>query len=344
MADKKPVGRNVDGMLAAIAGAAGHARTAFKNESLQRSRATNILTPEMVGGETMAHALMTTLGGVVRPITTEDLRQFRRNVGALKTKVTKNAMRGGIKPKQGIQFSAKDDIERANKQIFSALLVGGSKGVLRFVTNAGPDSKHSRHHVHVELTSWSAATASPRKPKDLARWAANEPVRYDCDCERHRYWYRYIATIGGWNYGRDESGFPKIKNPRLQGVACKHVLRVMRELMGNSMIHAKIAKMLESGKSLVVKRQDAKAMIEGQNKNIKKITPAKTARMVKLSIKLTKQLSAKKPDAQRRAEERESATGAVKTAIASQIVKLKNLGIKDEEIKNMLAAMSKELA
>lgn len=344
MPDKKPAGRNVEGLLAAISGAAGQSKTAFKNEALQRSRATNILTPEMVGGETMAHALMTTLGGVIRPITTEDLRQFRRNVGALKSKVTKNAMRGGIKPKQGIQFSAKDDIERANKQIFSAVLAGGSKGVLRFVTNAGPDSKRSSHNVNVELTTWGAATASPRKPIELARWAANEPVRYDCTCERHRYWYRYIATIGGWNYGRDEAGFPKIKNPRLQGVACKHVLRVMRELMGNTMIHAKIAKMIESGKSLVVKRQDAKAMIESQKKNIKKITPAKTARMIKISVKLTKQLATKKPEVQRRAEEREGAAGAFKSAIAAQIAKLKNLGMKDDEIKQMLAAVSKELA
>lgn len=343
MPNKKPAGRNVEGLLAAISGAAGKSKAAFKNEALQRSRASNILTPEMVGGETMAHALMTTLGGVIRPITTEDLRQFRRNVGALKSKVTKNAMRGGIKPKQSIKFSAKDDIDRANKQIFSAALAGGSNGVLRFVTNAGPDSKRSSHNVNVELTSWGAATASPRKPIELARWAANEPVRYDCTCERHRYWYRYIATIGGWNYGRDEAGFPKIKNPRLQGVACKHVLRVMRELMGNTVIHGKIAKMIESGKSLVVKRQDAKAMIEGQKKNIKKITPAKTARMVKISISLTKKLASKKPDAQRRAEDRGNEKSSIKSAMATQIAKLKSLGMKDEDIKNMLAELAKEV-
>ena len=345
MAEKGEKSKKVDAMLAAIAGAAGNAKTAFRAESLQRTTAKRILTPEMVGGETMAHALMTTLGGVIRPITTDDLKQFRRNVGALKTKVTKNAMRGGIRPKQAIQFASKIDVERANREIHTAVLTGGNKGVLRFVTNSGPNSDRPNHHVHVELGSWSAATSSPRKPKELAKWAANEPLRYDCTCGRHTFWFRYIATIGSWNYGRDEPGFPKIRNPKLQGVACKHVLRVMRELMGNTAIHAKIAKMIETGKSLVVKRQDAKAMIEGQAKNLKVITPQKTARMVKLSIKLTKAgLTKHKPEVQIKALQKSDATTAAKTAISQQIAKLKALGLTDVEIKSMFAAVTKELA
>lgn len=340
----KPPPKNIAGVLNALSGAAANAKTAFKAEALHRSQAKNILTPEMVGGETMVHALMTTLGGVIRPITSEDLRKFRQTVGQLKAKVTKNAMRGGIRPKQAIQFSGKDDIERANKQIHTAVLAGGSKGVLRFVTNAGPDSKVSKHHVHVELGSWSAATASPRKPKELAKWVANEPVRYTCDCERHRYWFRYIATIGGWNLGREEGGFPKIRNPKLQGVACKHALRVMRELMGGTHIHAQIAKMIESGKSVVVKKADAEAMAKSQSRNLKTITPAKAARAASLAIKLTKAgLTTKKPEAQRKAEAKANSKEAAQKAMDQQIAKFKTMGLSAKDIKDMLAAMAATL-
>ena len=337
----KPPPKNIAGVLNALSGAAANAKNAFKAETLHRSQAKNILTPEMVGGETMVHALMTTLGGVIRPITAEDLRQFRRNVGALKTKVTKNAMRGGIRPAQAIQFSGDEDVTRANREIHTAVLAGGNKGVLRFVTNSGPDSDRPNHHVHVQLGSWSAATSSPRKPKELAKWVANEPIRYDCDCGRHTFWLRYIATIGGWNYGRDENGFPKIRNPRLKGVACKHVLRVMRELMKNTSVHAKIAKMIETGRPVVIKKQDAKAMAQGRTQAIKKVAPVKkAARAAGLAIKLTKAgLTTKKPEAQRKATTKEAA----QRAMDQQIAKFKAMGLNSNDIKEMLSAMAATL-
>lgn len=340
MATKAPA-KNIVGVLNAISGAAGNAKTAFKAEALNRTKAQTILTPEMVGGETMVHALMTTLGGVIRPITAEDLRQFRRNVGALKSKVTKNAMRGGIRPAQAIKFSGDEDVERANREIHTAVLAGGNKGVLRFVTNSGPGSDRPNHHVHVQLGSWSAATSSPRKPKELAKWVANEPISYDCDCGRHTYWLRYIATIGGWNYGRDENGFPKIRNPRLKGVACKHVLRVMRELMKNTSVHAQIAKMIEVGRPLVVTKQDAKAMAAGRTQAIKKVAPVKkAARAAGLAIKLTKAgLTTKKPEAQRKATTKEAA----QRAMDQQIAKFKTMGLNANDIKEMLSAMAATL-
>lgn len=55
-------------------------------------------------------------------------------------------------------------------------------------------------------------------------------VRFDCDCGRHRFWYRYIASVGSFAYGKAETGFPKIRNPNLKGLACKHVIFVMRML------------------------------------------------------------------------------------------------------------------
>lgn len=37
----------------------------------------------------------------------------------------------------------------------------------------------------------------------------------------------YLNTVAGTVLGRKEGGFPKIRNPNMTGVACKHILRVM---------------------------------------------------------------------------------------------------------------------
>lgn len=337
---RKPSVNNVDKVLGALSGAATGAKNAFKAEALHRASAKNILTPEHVGGDAVVHALMTTLGGQIRPITSEDLRKFRQIVGQLKAKVTKNAMRGGIRPKQAITLSAKVDIQRANEQIKTAVLAGGNKGLLRFVTNAGPDSDVHKHNVHVDLTAWSTATSSPRKPKELAKWVANEPVKFNCDCGRHTFWYRYIATIGGWNQGRDETGFPKIRNPKLHGIACKHVLRVMRELQSSTHVHSQIAKMIETGKPTIVKKSEAEAMAKSQSRNVKTITPEKSARLAQMSIKLTKSgLLTKKPAAQIKAKTQDAA----RRAMDQQIAKLKQMGLSAKEIAAMFKAMAETI-
>ncbi|MCV5390784.1 phage tail protein, partial [Escherichia coli] len=51
-------------------------------------------------------------------------------------------------------------------------------------------------------------------------------ISFDCDCGRHQYWYRYLATMGNYCIAPPkEFAFPKIRNPELSGVACKHVLK-----------------------------------------------------------------------------------------------------------------------
>jgi hypothetical protein len=105
--------------------------------------------------------------------------------------------------------------------------------VIHFVTNAAPGSRASRHHVHVDFVGLSGAAAAPAKGGKLdaaARKLATGSIRIDCDCEDWRYVFRYIATVGNYNAGRPETGFPKIRNPQLDGVACKHVLRTVHLL------------------------------------------------------------------------------------------------------------------
>lgn len=85
----------------------------------------------------------------------------------------------------------------------------------------------------------AATGAKDRKsPKQVANWLRKQKLSFDCDCGRHRYFLRYVATIGGFAAGGRNGGFPKIRNPGLKGVACKHVLRVMTEIeSSNAVLH-----------------------------------------------------------------------------------------------------------
>lgn len=217
----------VGGWLGKLAGAAGEANKRAAAEKAERLAAPNILRPNEVTGEYDAgRVLMTTIGGEIRPLTADDLAAFRRNI-----QTTQKRLKGGITARKVLDLSWADDRKRAQSQIRQAVPMSASNGRVRFVTSAGPDSKVSRHHVTVEFMSFGASvSAGSKTPLQAAGWLRKQPLKFDCDCERHTFWFRYVSTIGGFNAGRAETGFPKIRNPRLTGVGCKHVLRVMAEI------------------------------------------------------------------------------------------------------------------
>ena len=196
--------------------------------------------------------LRTTLGGTMRPLTAADLAAFRANIG---TAIAAVQSVGGITAQQvlnlakgrplnyngidSIRTSVHSDVDKARRQITSAILVSAVGGDLRFITPSGGESRATRHIVLVRLHEWRNALAAVAQATDknesIYRTAADAmrkgKLSFECDCERHRYYFRYLATIGGFNAGRAETGYPKIRNPHLKGVACKHVIRVMTELL-----------------------------------------------------------------------------------------------------------------
>jgi hypothetical protein len=254
--------------LGKIGTASSGSNTAFRNEKTARSNVEKdpkhtILNPNDLTGDYDANRLlMTTLGGEPRMIVASDLIAFSQNAQTVKSRFKK-----GITAKQVIDLSrthqmtyagqgkwqGSSDIDKAKAEIRHAVPHSIHKGLIKILTPSGSD-KNKRHHVHVRLLSWNAAVVSPIVDKasgladwrKTALWVKNQPLKYDCDCGRHTFWFRYIATIGQYNEGRDERGFPKIRNPRLRGVACKHVLRVMSDLQtGHGTIIGMIAKALE---------------------------------------------------------------------------------------------------
>lgn len=244
-------------------------------EAAERAPRSVILDPAMLSGRKWdaASVLHTTLGGVQRPITPDDLAAFRHNINLLQGRLG----RGGITARQIIDLSDKylapgygTDLKRAQREIHHAVPSHFNKGELRVITNAGGQTPHvTRHHVVVQFPAWDMAVIDVnRTPDEAARWLLAQPLKTDCDCGRWRFFFRFVATAAGWNAGRAEHGYPKIRNPNLVGVACKHVVRVMTEIDGaDARFRAILARAISAArdKDVAIKRiQTAQAEAERQ--------------------------------------------------------------------------------
>lgn len=276
------------------------AAQALATADLERRQAAaeRILTPEMVGARGKKHTsaaaqLMTTLGGKPRAITTEDLKTFKRAVQKLQAE---RKHIGGILAHEVIAQSTPDDLARSRAEIAHAVPFRFANGAVSFQTSASGKYDATRHIVQVELTGWAQAVGSPSTPIAAAKAAADQPLRFQCDCGRHTFFYRYIATIGGWNHGRVENGFPKIRNPTLTGVACKHTLRVMVELAGAG-VRGQIARAIQQERQRLAGKT-RKTVLNVQTAHAKTITAKQAAKprdVEKVALKLQKLLAGKAP-------------------------------------------------
>lgn len=243
-----------------LAGATTEAKALAKADAAQRAAAPRILSPNEMQGDYDASRLLTTTLGTgkgeqPRPLTADDLAAFRQNARALGQR-----FKGGISPRQVIDMSLAIDRKRAREEITQAVPAAarGAKDSnrkvdrleVRFITNASKKYGATRHHVMVEFLGYSAAVASGAlSASKAASLMRKQGIRFDCDCGRHQFWYRYVATVGNYNAGRAETGYPKVRNPGLTGVACKHVLRVMAEIEGAGMVQGFLARAIEKGRA-----------------------------------------------------------------------------------------------
>lgn len=201
---------------------------------------------------------------------------------------------------------------------------------MHFITNAGPNSDVARHHVHVQFLDFDAAVgASPNDPKKLGKLVTAGRLLFDCDCGRHTFWYRYIATIGKFNTGRPETGFPKIRNPKLMGVACKHVLRTMHVILKDQAVQVKIAgavlkarAVLDGGavKAEKTKVAELRAMADAQAGKRKSSTNLRTSDEKKQAAAIRKA----KSDMKKVAVEKAKPTNAMRQVVrhAQSLLKL----------------------
>lgn len=205
------------------------AKKFFKTDNDVRSASKTLLKPDDVAGEyDVGRGLYTTLGGVARVLTQDDLRQF-----AAITKKNAGKLKKGVTAKQIIDLSLAIDRKRANTEIRTAVPVSSHGGQIKFMTSTGPNSDRSRHYVTVNMVNFMPVMASAIKLEKTGQELAKSPLQISCSCGRWRYWLAYLATKGNFNSGHAEDSFPKIRNPGLAGIACKHILRVT-SLIGQS--------------------------------------------------------------------------------------------------------------
>ncbi len=356
--------------LGKIKGHIGEAKARAKADKLEREAAENhpqsiILTKREVQGEWDAsRVLMTTIGGALRPITTNDLAQFRHNMRMAQ----KNFNGDGITARQVIDLASSKpmpgagsdtDIDSARKQITMAVPVSAFNNEIRFITNAGPDSDVSRHHVLVRFNAFAeaanklmASTVQERKdPKQTANWLRKQKLAFDCDCGRHRYWFRYISTIGNFNAGRKELGFPKVRNPNLKGVACKHVLRVMSEVESSTSVLNFLSKHMEKLRDSQDNTAKHRIKQKEHDDDLKKkekfrINPIKTSDQRAAERKRAKERESlhKKAKQATRMTKKPAATRRIDSALnsgklsASDLEVLRRLGFTDRQVAEKLKA------
>lgn len=270
----KPAPPKIDfAKVFAKAGYVADIKRTLTQHRTQRDKSKILLDPASIrqgisGESDFATTLKTTLGGVIRDITLDDLRKFEKTAQALGRKYVKK----GITASQVIDFSNPVDRERCNDQIRVAVLARAQAGLMQFTTNASEDSKFTRHHVRVEFPTFGVLTSTSKAdPKKLAKEMLDGPLKFDCSCPRHRFIFRYIATRGGFNIdthpGYAENNFPKITNPTLKGIACKHALRTMLSIKSDANVRMVASNMIAKAQKGIA---TAEALTPSQAREIAK--------------------------------------------------------------------------
>ncbi|MCG6387513.1 hypothetical protein [Vibrio fluvialis] len=198
--------------------------------------------------------------------TKADLEAFDKSRKGVAKKY--DAKTAGIPYAAIVKYSRQVDIDRSNNNVDDgtgvqwANLKGIKSNMLIMSVDASSVSKHMHHRVVFRLEEWDDYMTHP--PGDdyakAVKAACAGRLSFDCDCGRHQYWYRYVATMGNYQIKPPaEFSFPKIKNPELSGVACKHVLRAARMLQTPSIQRQLVVQM---------KRQANKVGFGDDNKTV----------------------------------------------------------------------------
>ncbi len=162
--------------------------------------------------------------------TLEDIQMF----GHARQRVQKSwSPTQGAPIVQLLASSLADDIERSNAQIRSSTMIAINGATLHFnVPSSGTSpGAPASYGVRVRLEEWNDNLISHADYKDAVRRSLRGRVSIDCTCGRYQYWFRYVATAAKVALKPFEKDFPKIRNPKLVGMCCKHQLKTLKVLL-----------------------------------------------------------------------------------------------------------------
>jgi len=211
---------------------------AARKEQLEKRRAAvGTLTPGQFRKYLSSGATLDLIFGVKKdgtPFTADDLREFDRKARSARKRY--KSTKKGVPAAQLMAASLSSDLKRSRDHIKRATfyrVFNSRDGVLlHFSTSSGPESKKDSHQVKIRLDEWTEHLTGNLPFPEAAKKILGGRISFDCDCGRHQFWYRYVATIGGFAVAPLENAYPKIRNPRLIGACCKHVLKVLATLQG----------------------------------------------------------------------------------------------------------------
>ncbi|PLR30022.1 phage tail protein, partial [Chimaeribacter californicus] len=207
-----------------------------KTQRDNRQRARRTLTPAMMRNKDLEKFLELGKKKDGTLFTPEDMKRFIQSRKGHRNQFNSDV--AGITYAQLVAQSTKIDVKRANNSvddgsgIKKAMFIRLQHNTAFVKVEASDISIDDHHMVRVRFEEWDRYVEDVGDEKaslaTLARQLAAGRVSFDCDCGRHQYWYRYMATAG--NYALKppaEYAFPKVRNPDLTGVACKHVVHTM---------------------------------------------------------------------------------------------------------------------
>ncbi|WP_241576587.1 phage tail protein [Rosenbergiella collisarenosi] len=210
-----------------------------KDQRKKRRRARSTITPFLLKNKSLDDIvkLGRRKGGMY--FTTDDLKGFEKKRNNARSTYTNS--KAGITYAQLISHSQQIDIKRANNKVDNGLGITSATPVsikhnLLIVRVKASQASHDQfHRVKIRFEQWDALldelTDDKRKNQAIVRQLCAGRLSFDCDCGRHQYWYRYIATAGNFAVAPPkEYAYPKEKNPNLGGVACKHVIHATTRL------------------------------------------------------------------------------------------------------------------
>ncbi|HEY3591729.1 MAG TPA: phage tail protein [Buttiauxella sp.] len=230
-----------------------------KAQRVSRRGARRTLTPVGMKNKTLEGllALGKKQGGTF--FTADDLKAFDKSRQKHKARHAGSA--SGIMYSQLVASALKIDVDRANNRtgddtgITNANMTGIRGNVATFRVKASRASVHQEHRVQIRLEEWddhlTESDHSPQAYQKAMKAVCAGRVSFDCDCGRHQYWYRYMATVGNYALAPPkEFAYPKIRNKQLKGTSCKHVLKVM-VMLQSSIWQRLLARQMESQASRV---------------------------------------------------------------------------------------------
>lgn len=171
--------------------------------------------------------------------TKDDLKVFEKNRAGARKEFDSSV--AGITYGQLVASSQQIDIKRANNKVDDgsgikrAVPTTIKHNVLTVSVEASAISRDKHHRVKFRFEEWDQLleelTEDESQQARISKKLCAGRVSFDCDCGRHQYWYRYIATAGNFALAPPkEYAYPKEKNPNLKGVACKHVIHALTRL------------------------------------------------------------------------------------------------------------------